>query len=214
VNELQPKLNLKPAESDKQAGFSMIEMMVVVVLILVISAMAVIQYRPMMADAQMDAAMRQVMDQIRQAREYSIAKHRYVQITFPTVATAGPTQYQVVITQMNSWVAGDGTVNPVLSTVPIEPPARFFLVPGSPDTPDAFGNAAAIVFENVANGPVGGMAFQSDGELIDGATFQPINGTVFLGVPNSNTSARAITVLGSTGRVRGWKGTGTTWVQY
>jgi hypothetical protein len=37
---------------------------------------------------------------------------------------------------------------------------------------------------------------------------------VFLGVPGTATSARAVTVLGSTGRVRGWKGTGTAWVQF
>ena len=58
------------------------------------------------------------------------------------------------------------------------------------------------------------MLFQSDGELVDGATFQPINGTVFLGFPGKNTSARAITVLGGTGRVRGWKGTGANWFRF
>ena len=72
----------------------------------------------------------------------------------------------------------------------------------------------AIVFNSVSGGPIGGMLFESDGELVDGSTFQPINGTVFLGVPGKNTSARAITVLGTTGRIRGWKGTGTLWTQF
>jgi hypothetical protein len=58
------------------------------------------------------------------------------------------------------------------------------------------------------------MYFQNDGELVDGSTFQPINGTVFLGVSTLNTtSARAITVLGSTGRVRAWKFNGSAWSQ-
>jgi hypothetical protein len=58
------------------------------------------------------------------------------------------------------------------------------------------------------------MLFQSDGELVDGATFQPINGTVFLGLTAQTATARAITVLGGTGRVRGWKISGNTWMQF
>lgn len=201
-----------PHRRPGNSGFSVIELMVVAGLIMVVSAMAIIQYRPIMADADMDAAMRQVIDQIRQAREYSITYRRYVQVSFPTVV-ATSTQYQVVATQMNSWVPGDGTVNPVLSTTPIQSPATFLLMTG-PDTPDAFGNCAAICFGNVSNGPVGGMAFESDGELVNGSTLQPINGTVFLGNPGTASSARAITVLGSTGRVRGWKGTSNSWTQF
>jgi len=197
-----------------EKGFSMIEMMVVVAVVMVVFGMAIIQLRPTLADADMDAAMRQVLDQIRQAREYSIAKRRYIQVQFKTVAVGAGNQYQVITTQRNDLTSGAGTTKPVLSTVPIESPAQFYIVPGSPDTPDGFGNGAPILFENVANGPVGGMLFQSDGELVDGNTFLPINGTVFLGNPGSNSSARAVSVLGATGRARGWKGTGTVWVQF
>ncbi|MGC2720144.1 MAG: prepilin-type N-terminal cleavage/methylation domain-containing protein [Candidatus Acidiferrales bacterium] len=195
------------------AGFSLIEMVVVVALIIVVSAMALIQMRPIMADADMDTAMRQVIDQIRQAREYSITNRRYVKVAFPTATVGTSTRYEVVTTQMNSLTSGAGTTNPILSTVIIEAPAQYYSF-GGLDTPDAYGNSAAIEFEGVSGGPVGGMLFESDGELVDGSTYQPINGTVFLGVPGSNTSARAITVLGATGRARGWKGTGTTWVQF
>ena len=102
----------------------------------------------------------------------------------------------------------------VLSTVPIQAPAQFLVNAAAVDTPDNFGNASAIEFEGQNPGPVGGMLFQSDGELIDGLTFQPINGTVFLGVANQPLAARAITVLGSTGRVRGWKFNGVAWFQF
>ena len=196
-----------------QAGFSLIEIIVVVALIIVVSAMAMVQIRPIMADADMDAAMRQVIDQIRQAREYSITNRRYVQVAFPTAVIGGGTRYEVVVTQMNSLTTGAGATNPVLTTTIIEAPAQYVLM-GGPDTPDAFGNSAAIEFGGTAGGPVAGMLFQSDGELVDGAAFQPINGTVFLGNPGTSTSARAVTVLGSTGRVRGWKGTGTVWTQF
>jgi prepilin-type N-terminal cleavage/methylation domain-containing protein len=197
-----------------QRGFTMIEMAVVVVLILIISAMALIAYLPTLQDARFDAAMRQVVDQLRQAREYAITNRRYVQITFPIVVLGGKNQYAVVLQQRNDLTAGAGAVNPVLSTIYLQYPAQYLVIAGSPDTPDAFGNSAAIEFEGLNGGPVGGMLFQSDGELVDGTTFQPINGTVFLAYPAKNTSERAITVLGGTGRARGWKGTGTTWTRF
>ena len=197
-----------------QRGFTMIEMAVVVTLILIISAMALIAYLPTLQDARFDAAMRQIVDQLRQAREYAITNRRYVQVTFPIVAVGGSNQYAVVLTQRNDLTAGAGAINPTLSTVYIQYPAQYLVIVGTPDTPDAFGNAAAIEFEGLSGGPVGGMLFQSDGELVDGSTFQPINGTVFLGYPGKNTSARAITILGGTGRARGWKGTGAIWTRF
>ena len=197
-----------------QRGFTMIELSIAVMIILIISAMALIAYLPTLQDARFDTAMRQVVDQLRQAREYAITNRRYVQITFPTVVVAGQTRYEVVLQQRDDLTAGGGAINPVLSTIDLQYPAQYLVIAGTPDTPDAFGNSAAVEFEGLSGGPVGGMLFQSDGELVDGTTFQPINGTVFLAFPGKNTSARAITVLGGTGRARGWKGTGTTWTRF
>jgi prepilin-type N-terminal cleavage/methylation domain-containing protein len=213
VKERGTNLSCGTREARTERGFSLVEMSVVVMLILIISAMALIAYSPTLQDARFDAAVREVIDQLRQAREYSVTNRRYVQVTFPTVVVAGITQYQVVMKVRNDLTAGAGGVDPVLSTVPIESPAQFYVFAGGPDTPDAFGNGAAVVFEGLNGGPVGGMLFQSDGELVDGTTFQPINGTVFMGQPGKNSTARAVTVLGGTGRVRGWKGTGAIWVR-
>ncbi len=212
---IQPGSASSRSNRNRECGFSMVEMVVVVALILVISAMAIFALQPALQDARFDAAMRQVLDQLRQAREYSITNHRYVQVTFPVVVSAGVTQYEVQMTQLNAVPFGPGGANTVLSTISIQPPARFYVFPAPvPDTPDNFGDSSSIVFEGTNNGPPGGMMFQSDGEFVDKATFQAINGTVFLGLPGQSTSARAVTLLGSTGRVRGWKGTGATWFQF
>jgi prepilin-type N-terminal cleavage/methylation domain-containing protein len=214
VRERVTNLHSCTREKSLQRGFSMIEMSVVVMLILIISAMALFAYLPALQDARFDTATRQVVDQLRQAREYAITNRRYVQVTFPIVVVGGKNQYEVVLLQRNDLTAGAGAVNPVLSTILLQYPAQYLVFAGAPDTPDAFGKAAAVEFEGLNGGPVGGMLFQSDGELVDGTTFQPINGTVFLGFPGKNSSARAITILGGTGRARGWKGTGTTWTRF
>lgn len=197
-----------------ERGFSMTELSVAIGIILIIFGMAIAAFQPAIQAAKYDAGMRQVLDQLRQAREYSLANRRYVQVTFPVVASADGPQYEVVITELNTLTAGGGAVNSVLSTTPIQFPEQFYVYPGYVDTPDAYGNSGAIVFGGTIGGPAAGMLFQSDGELVSAATLQPINGTVFLGVPGNPMSVRAITVLGSTGRIRGWKGADSRWNQF
>lgn len=216
MKQLEAILECNQQRANRQRGFSMVELCVVIGLIMVISAMAIFAYLPALQDANFDSAMRQMIDQLRQAREYSIANRRYVQVTFPTVVVAGVTQYQVVMTEMDSLTAGGGAINPVLSTVPIHAPAQY-LVLSAIDTPDGFclgAPASAIEFKTTAGGTPVSVLFQSDGQLVDGASYQPVNGTIFLGQPGKPTSARAITILGTTGRVRAWKGTGAAWSQF
>lgn len=190
-----------------QSGFSIIELLVVISIILIITGIAITQLKPNLQTAKIDAAMRQVLETFRQAREYSIANRRYVQITFPA-------NNQLQLIQLDTLTPGAGGLNPVLDTVTLSPPLTFTL-DGMVDTPDGYGNSGAIEFEGINNGPVGGMIFQSDGEFLDGATFLPINGTVYLGVTGQTSTARAVTVLGTTGRVRGWKSNGNNaWYQF
>jgi type II secretory pathway pseudopilin PulG len=189
----------------------MIELMVALTIIFIVTAIAITSLRPNLQQARVDAAMREVIATFRQAREFAIANRRYVKITFPA-------NNQIQITQMNTLTPGAGAANTVLTTVTLAPPLVFNL-DGMPATPDdvtgGCGTQAPIVFECVVNGPVGGMLFQSDGELLDGATFLPINGTVVMGIPGQQSTARAATILGTTGRVRGWKSNGATvWYQF
>jgi type II secretory pathway pseudopilin PulG len=216
VKQSQLHTQCKQRRQSGERGITMVEIVVVIALIMIISAIAIFAYLPTLQDANFDTAMRQMIDQLRQAREYSIANRRYVQVTFPTVVVGGVTEYQVVMTEMDSLTTGGGAVNPVLSTVPIHAPAQY-LVLSTIDTPDGFCLGvpnSAIEFKTTSGGAPVSILFQSDGELVDGASYQPVNGTIFLGEPGKPTSARAITILGTTGRVRGWKGTGASWSQF
>ena len=93
----------------------------------------------------------------------------------------------------------------VVSAVPLEGGIVFTLVDGLPDTPDAFGKDAAVAFGSATE-----VKFAPDGTLIN-QNGGSLNGTIFLAMPQQSQSARAITVLGSTGRVRGYKWDGAKW---
>ena len=97
---------------------------------------------------------------------------------------------------------------------PIPGSVIYTTFPGEPDTPDGYGNAGPIYFGGVNNGPAAGMIYQSDGTFA-AATGIPINGTVFMGIADQPTTARAVTILGTTGRVRSYHISGTTtWFDY
>lgn len=179
----------------------MIEMVVVVMIVLIVAGIAIIKLNPAHQQQQANAAMIQISSQLMKARETAIEQRRDVTVTFNA-------NNSITLTQLNL-PAGAAPTN--LGTVPIQAPAVFMTMPGMPDTPDGFGNLGAVYFNGIAGG-LPGMMFQSDGTFVDAAG-NFVNGTVFIGIPNVPSSARAVTLLGATGKIRMYKGNGTGWVQ-
>lgn len=189
-------------------GFSFIELLVVVGIIFIVSSMALFQMLPAWQQSQSNAAMDQVKSTLRQARETAISQRRTIAVQFTGNNTIS--LYQFVVVGVTSTIAAA----PFL-TIPIQSNVNFRTFAGMPDTPDAYGlpgGGGGIMFGSVSGGPPSGMNFQSDGTFTDG-TGIAINGTVFMGVANIPASARAVVVLGNTGRIRGYHGTGTGWFQ-
>jgi hypothetical protein len=54
------------------------------------------------------------------------------------------------------------------------------------------------------------MKFTPEGTFVD-ELGQTLNGTVFVALANDTLSCRAITILGSTGRVRAYRWDGSQW---
>jgi hypothetical protein len=54
------------------------------------------------------------------------------------------------------------------------------------------------------------MKFSTTGSFIDGGNTL-VNGTVFMGIPGKPSTARAISILGATGRVREYHWDGAQW---
>lgn len=192
-----------------EQGFSIVEMIVVVVIIGVILAMTLLELQPTVQQFRANAALDQVRGAMRQARELAISERRTVVLRFVGNDT-------IQLWEVNVGAGGvQALANTPFLTLPVESTVTFMTFPGEPDTPDGYGIPAVpagLEFAGVVGGPPVGMQFQSDGTFTD-ANGNPINGTVFLGITNIPTSSRAVTILGGTGRVHAWKGSGLSWFQ-
>lgn len=172
-------------------GFSLIELLIVVAMIGIMAGMAVVSFGSMRQGLRGDGAMRVVMGQLNVAREIAVARRRFVTVEF--VGT------NVIRT----------TAAAEVSDVAFEAGVQYALMPGQGDTPDAFGRTSPTTFGSAT---MTAVTFSGEGSLVvsqaDGTV---INGTVFLAIPGEPLSARAVTVLGTTGRVRGYRWDGAAW---
>ena len=182
-----------------QPGYSLIEVLVAVAIISIILGMALLNYGSILPNLKANSAMDQLLYQLRSARERAIAHRREVQVQF--VGTN-----QLTITEI--WLLGTA---PPASTVSFEGGAQYIILPGVPDLPPPFnfGNTAPVYFGGVSGGPPI-MKFSTTGALVDGGNTL-VNGTVFMGIPGKPSTARAISILGATGRVREYHWDGSQW---
>jgi hypothetical protein len=193
------------------------EMMIVVAIIMIIARIAIIQLEPELQQLRANAAIDQVKDAFRLARQTSISQRRTIVIQFVNAAASSSCLpagaiYQCI--ELSQMVEPGNVVQAPYLVLPIESTVQFMTFNGL-DTPDGYGVPAGggIMFGGIAGGPVGGMEFQSDGTFVN-STGTPINGTVFMGIANIPTTARAVTILGNTGRVHAFQGSGSAWYYF
>lgn len=176
-----------------ERGYSLVEVLVVASLSMVLMAMALVQINTSRATMNADNAMRLVMGELGRARDMAVQQRRNIQVTFHNGNEIRMTRLEIP------------TGSTLVGRRIMEGNLRFALPSGTPDTTDAFGAGSALDFDG--NGTV---IFNSDGMMVD-STGSSINGTVFLAAPNDPYATRAVTILGSTGRVRGFRRLNTTW---
>jgi Tfp pilus assembly protein FimT len=172
----------------------MVEASLVVLVLLTICGFALQNVTGVMPRLSANAALNQTVAQLRSGRETAIAQRRNVEVSF-----LGNNQIRLVRSDIPA-----GTT--VLSTITLEHKIEFRLFAGIPDTPDSFGNSAAVNFGGLAP-----LMFMTDGTLAD-VQGNPLSGSIFLGLANHPETARAVTILGATGRVRGYQWTGSRWI--
>jgi prepilin-type N-terminal cleavage/methylation domain-containing protein len=180
--------------SSRTSGFTLAEMMVVLGLIAVMSAVAVMVMPAALRSATADSAATRVASVLRTAREQAISQRRNIRVTFTA-------PNQVVVTRINV----PATSTTTLGTTVLEAGTAFQLFAGLPDTPDAFGSASATAFGTATT-----VMFTSEGTFVD-QNGDPVNGTVFLGRGVESLSARAVTIFGPTALIRQWRWNGGRW---
>lgn len=200
-----------------QAGFSLIEVLIVVFVIFVLSAMAIILTQGTVQNYKANAARDSVVGQIRLARELAISKRRNVRIDFTL-----PNQIQTSVQYRLGETPGAPIAPVYLNDADqgVNTGAQFYLFPGLPDTPMNFGNTQPINLAQPGGGGAWAVMFTTSGALVGTSALtgldlignsNPVNASIFLGIPGNSGTARAITILGATGRVRTYSWDGTQW---
>lgn len=178
----------------RQAGFSLVEAGITVALASVIAGFTLLNVVGVTPGISANAALSQAVEQLRNGHDSAIRQRRNVELRF-----LDENHIQLVRDDMPA-----GTTT--LSTIALQSKITFCLFDGVPDTPDSFGKATAVYFGGAST-----MTFLSDGTLVD-SQGNPINGTAFLGQAGHPETARAVTILGATGRVRGYRWNKTKWI--
>ena len=180
-----------------QSGFSIAELVVTVGVLIVGGGIAIMNISGALRGAHVETAYQNTLNQMRFARQVAIDKRTVCRVDFTAPGTISVTQ-----------AFADGT--PIQTeTITLPADVQYTIVTGMPTppsaTPDNLGNGnTAIDFDRVAGGSGTTIFFQPDGSALDAAG-RVNDGVIYVARPNELNSARAITLLGTTGRIRGWR---------
>jgi len=196
--------------SSEKRGFSLLELLVTISIGLTMAGVTFVALMPLFKQNNVDTAYDTTISVIRNYRNQSISQSRRYILTFTAPGT---------ITVQYWGVAVPVSPPPVtVATVTLPPDIQFAVQAGFPAAaPDSFGaGGTAIDFDQgMGLGSQNYIMFMPDGSSQD--TLGNYNsGVVYLTRPGDMDSSRAISVFGTTGRVRGWRlysQSGNTWVQ-
>jgi prepilin-type N-terminal cleavage/methylation domain-containing protein len=186
--------------SRRMRGFSLIEMMVVISLLLIVAAFSIMAIQPALRQGRVTEGYNRTLMTLRQARDISVAQR---QIYFVTLNNA---------VQPNTITITQGSTGIVTASYALPDDVFFDAEPGLPNspvapptTPDGFGTGAlAIDFDQgIVAGAKNTIYFYPDGSAAD-ALGNINNGVVYIARRGFIDSSRAITLWGATGRLRGW----------
>jgi prepilin-type N-terminal cleavage/methylation domain-containing protein len=187
-----------------QRGFSLLELMITVSLALVVLGVSVISLQPGLQQSRINSAYDTTLMVLRNYRSQAITQRKRYIVTFTAPGTITVSYW--------GWgvpVAPAPVVVQTL-TLPQNDTIQFAVQGGLPSTPttvpDGFGNGTvAIDFgQGIGAGNLNYVMFMPDGTSQD--TNNNLNsGILYFGRPGKLNTMRAITVVGATGRVRGWR---------
>lgn len=185
-----------------QRGLSLVEAVLVVAILMILATASIINIRAALRTSEMDRAYDLTLTQMRQARQSSIAERRIYRMEFTSPRLIDVKRLE--------------KTGPPTTIGQYTLPGRivFQAEPGIPTdaskTPDQFGTGSLAIDFN----GVGIVFFQPDGSARDGGG-RTSSGVIYLARPGDLPQSRAVTLFGTTGRIKGWRltrrGTGYAW---
>lgn len=198
--------------SSKNRGFSLLELLITIAIGLTMAGVTFMAMMPLFNQNHVNAAYDTTLSVIRAYRNQSITQSKRYIVFFTAPGTI-TVQY---------WGVGVPVSPPpvTVATYTLPPDIQFAVQAGFPNTPatvpDGFGTAStAFGFNSCALVSNPCLIFYPDGSAQDDqGNFN--SGVLYMTRPGDLYSSRAITVFGSTGRVRGWRlynQSGNKWVE-
>jgi len=182
-------------------GFTTLELVLSIAIIGVVCASGFVAYNNALPSIRADSGMQLLEASLRQARETSVDTRRSFTVTFQGTSELVGAATGVTCISSTTYPCFDYFLPEQMV---------YTLFTGLPDTPDGFGDTSAVNY-NCPNGTLPcTITFQSDGSVLDGNNASN-NGSIFIGVAGQTQTARAVTVLSSTGKIKGWRYNGTAW---
>jgi prepilin-type N-terminal cleavage/methylation domain-containing protein len=185
----------------KMRGFSLIEMMIVLTVILIACAIGFMTLQPAIKQSRVTNGYNFALGALRQAREDAVADRRVYMVTFSNAVNPNT----ITITQSDTGVVKTTYTLPTDVVFGVQ--AGFPTSPTTaPTTPDGFGAGATAIDldQGVAGGVKTAIYFYPDGSAQD-ANNNINNGVLYLCRAGDLYSSRALTIWGATGRLRGWR---------
>jgi type II secretory pathway pseudopilin PulG len=182
-----------------EGGFSLVELAFTLAIICIVVVVVFEAYANAYPAFRATSAVQLLQSQLRQAREVSIDQRRSVQVTFK-----GTAELVAVVQGIN------GGSNTQIYDYFLPEGLKYVLLSGVPDTPDGYGNSYAVNYNCPSNTLPCTITFQSDGSVLDGGGAYA-NGSIFIGITGQAQTARAVTILSATGRIKDWSYNGSAW---
>jgi len=214
------RVNLQPERycDDRKSharGFSVLELMIVVSIILIVSAVTFIALQPALANSRVNGAYDTALMQLRVARERAIEERKRYIVTFGTPVVPGaltplgaPTAKSMQVFRWDNGIPAPAPVQ--VSTINLPFDVAFQTIAGIPTSaatvPDGFGAGITAIDFDQGVGAGGGnlVVFMPDGSARDMAGNLD-SGVAYIARNGDIASSKAITFFGNTGRIRGWK---------
>ena len=192
--------------SSKQRGFSLLEMMVVVLIGFTVAAISVIALVPLMKQNSVSSAYDTTLMALRNYQNLAITQRKRYIVTFtqpsPGFGTITVTRWDYAVPVSPAPV--------LVATFTLPQDVTFSTQAGYPSTattvPDGFGaGTVPIDFDQgMGLGSQNYVMFMPDGSSQD-LLGNWNSGVLYMGRAGDLYSSRAITVFGATGRIRGWR---------